>query len=55
MDKIYNHELPFYKMNLQELKTYFIKNGQGLERKVKTKRKYRSRNRKTAKKIYEFL
>jgi len=44
-----NQEIPFYKMNLQELKAYFIKENNYLERR-KTRRRPRGRRRKTAKK-----
>ncbi len=41
---------PFYQMDLQELTTYFIKVNGKLERKRKTRRKYKTKKRKTARK-----
>ena len=41
---------PFYQMDLQELRAYFIKVNGKLERKRKTKRRPRGRRRKTARK-----
>ena len=41
---------PFYQMDLQELRAYFIKVNGKLERKRKTKRKYKNKRRKTARK-----
>ncbi len=41
---------PFYQMDLQELRAYFIKVNGKLERKRKTRRKYRIKRRKTARK-----
>ena len=41
---------PFYQMDLQELRAYFIKATGKLERKKKTRRKYRTKRRKTARK-----
>ena len=41
---------PFYQMDLQELRAYFIKANGKLERKKKTRRKYRTKRRKTARK-----
>ena len=41
---------PFYQMNLEELRAYFIKVNGKLERKRKTRRKYRTKRRKTARK-----
>ena len=41
---------PFYQMDLQELTAYFIKATGKLERKKKTRRKYRTKRRKTARK-----
>jgi len=41
---------PFYQMNLEELTAYFIKVNGKLERKRKTRRKYRIKRRKTARK-----
>lgn len=43
-------EIPFYQMNLNELRAYFIKINRSLERKRKTKRRSRGRRRKTARK-----
>jgi hypothetical protein len=43
-------EIPFYQMNINELRSYFIKINRGLERKRKTKRRSRDRRRKTARK-----
>jgi len=43
-------EIPFYQMNLNELRSYFIKINRSLERKRKTKRRPRGRIRRTAKK-----
>jgi len=50
MGKIYVPEIPFYQMDLNELKAYFIKIHRELERKRKTKRRPRGRRRKTARK-----
>ena len=50
MGKIYIPEIPFYQMNLNELRAYFIKINRSLERKRKTRRKPRCRRRKTARK-----
>ena len=50
MGKIYIPEIPFYQMNLNELRAYFIKATGKLERKKKTRRKYRTKRRKTARK-----
>ena len=41
---------PFYQMDLQELTAYFIKTTGKLERKIKTRRKYKTKRRKTARK-----
>ncbi len=41
---------PFYQMDLQELRAYFIKTTGKLERKRKTRRKYKTKKRKTARK-----
>ncbi len=41
---------PFYLMDLQELRAYFIKVNGKLERKRKTRRKYKTKRRKTARK-----
>ena len=41
---------PFYQMDLQELRAYFIKVNGKLERKNKTRRKYKTKRRKTARK-----
>jgi hypothetical protein len=41
--------IPFYQMNLQQLKAYFIKDNP-LERKRKTRRKHMNKKRKTVKK-----
>ena len=41
---------PFYQMDLQELRAYFIKVNGKLERKRKTPRKYKTKRRKTARK-----
>ncbi len=41
---------PFYQMNLEELRAYFIKISGKLERRRKTRRKYRTKRRKTARK-----
>jgi len=41
---------PFYQMDLQELRAYFIKATGKLERKKKTRRKYKIKRRKTARK-----
>ena len=41
---------PFYQMDLEELRAYFIKVNGKLERKRKTRRKYRTKRRKTARK-----
>tara|TARA_B100002019_G_C20966459_1_gene448909 strand:- start:265 stop:402 length:138 start_codon:yes stop_codon:yes gene_type:complete len=41
---------PFYQMDLQELRAYFIKVNEKLERKRKTRRKYKTKRRKTARK-----
>ena len=37
---------PFYQMDLQELRAYFIKVNGKLERKRKTRRKYKTKRRK---------
>jgi len=50
MGKINIPEIPFYQMNLNELRAYFIKINGKLERKRKTKRRPRGRRRKTARK-----
>ncbi len=50
MGNIYTPEIPFYQMNLNELRSYFIKIHRKLERKRKTKRRSRGRRRKTARK-----
>ena len=50
MGKIYIPEIPFYQMNLNELRAYFIKINRSLERKRKTKRRPRGRRRQTARK-----
>jgi len=41
---------PFFQMNLEELRAYFIKVNGKLERRRKTRRKYRTKRRKTARK-----
>ncbi len=41
---------PFYQMDLQELRAYFIEVNGKLERKRKTRRKYKTKRRKTARK-----
>ena len=41
---------PFYQIDLQELRAYFIKVNGKLERKRKTRRKYKTKRRKTARK-----
>lgn len=46
----YSPEVPFYQMNLQKLRKYFISFHPQLERKRKTKRRFRGRRRKTARK-----
>ena len=50
MGKIYIPEIPFYQMDLNELRAFNIKINRKLERKRKTKRRPRSRRRKTARK-----
>ena len=50
MSKIYIPEIPFYQMDLNKLRAYFIKINRKLERKRKTKRRPRGRKRKTARK-----
>ena len=50
MGKIYIPEIPFYQMNLNELRAFFIKINRKLERKRKTKRRFRGRRKKTVKK-----
>ncbi len=41
---------PFFQTNLEELRAYFIKVNGKLERKRKTRRKYKTKRRKTARK-----
>jgi len=41
---------PFYQMDLQDLRAYFIKVNGKLERKRKTRRKYKTKRRKTVRK-----
>ena len=50
MSNIYIPEIPFYQMNINELRAFFIKIHRNLERKRKTRRKSRRRRRKTARK-----
>lgn len=50
MGNIYIPEIPFYQMDLNELRAYFIKIHRKLERKRKTRRRPRGRRRKTARK-----
>lgn len=50
MGNIYTPEIPFYQMNLNELRAHFINIHRKLERKRKTKRRPRGRRRRTAKK-----
>ena len=50
MGNIYTPEIPFYQMNLNELRAHFINIHRKLERKRKTKRRPRGRRRKTARK-----
>ena len=41
---------PFYKMNTNELRQFFMKTIRVIERKNKTRRKYKHKKRKTARK-----
>lgn len=50
MGNIYTPEIPFYQMNLNELRAHFINIHRKLERKRKTKRRFRGRRKKTVKK-----
>ena len=50
MPKIYIPNKPFYEMDLDELKAYFIRITDKLERKRKTRRRLKSKRKRTAKK-----
>ena len=40
-----NLEIPFYQMNLQELKAYFTQKNERLDRKRKTRRRLKTKRR----------
>ena len=50
MPKIYIPNKPFYEMNLDELKAYFIRINKKMERKRNTRRRLKSKRKKTVRK-----